>query len=83
MTHGYGEPFEAAGYEITFYNAGHIPGSAHVLVDDSGVRPTSGNRPQSDDGGTRLLYTGDFHTGNQRLVAHSTARPEADVVICE
>ncbi len=83
VTHGYGEPFEAAGYEITFYNAGHIPGSAHVLVDDSGVRPTSGNRPQSDDGGTRLLYTGDFHTGNQRLVAPSTARPEADVVICE
>ncbi|MFC6737517.1 MBL fold metallo-hydrolase, partial [Halolamina salina] len=45
-THGYRESFEAAGYEVTFYNAGHIPGSAHVLV---------------DDGETRLLYTGDFH----------------------
>ena len=44
--HGYREPFDAAGYEVTFYNAGHIPGSAHVLV---------------DDGDTRLLYTGDFH----------------------
>lgn len=42
-THGYGVPFDAAGYEVTFYNAGHVPGSAHVLV---------------DDGDTRLLYTG-------------------------
>ncbi|WP_440770889.1 MBL fold metallo-hydrolase [Natronorubrum sp. DTA28] len=95
-THGYRESFEAAGHEITFYNAGHIPGSAHVLV---------------DDGETRLLYTGDFHLddlsgadGNvsrdgdvssnrgeapaqavsgQRLVAGSRARPDADVVLCE
>jgi len=67
-THGYGETFAAAGHEVTFYNAGHIPGSAHVLVDD-------------DE--TRLLYTGDYHTGNQRLVPETTARPEADVVITE
>ena len=67
-THGYDEPFEAAGYEITFYNAGHIPGSAHVLV---------------DDGDTRLLYTGDFHTDDQRLVSGTTDRPDADVVLCE
>lgn len=68
VEHGYTESFTVAGYEITFYNAGHIPGSAHVLV---------------DDGETRLLYTGDFHTDNQRLVAGTTARPNADVVICE
>jgi putative mRNA 3-end processing factor len=67
-THGYRDPFEAAGYKVTFYNAGHIPGSAHVLV---------------DDGETRLLYTGDFHTDAQRLVAPTTDRPEADAVICE
>ena len=67
-THGYGESFEAAGYEVTFFDAGHIPGSAHVLV---------------DDGDTELLYTGDFHTDNQRLVSRTTARPEADVVVCE
>jgi len=85
-THGYREPFDAAGYEITFYNAGHIPGSAHVLIDDRD---------------TRLLYTGDFHTGDsqgadaapgrpngdsvngQRLVSETTARPDADAVICE
>lgn len=67
-THGYREPFRTAGYEIMFFDAGHIPGSAHVLV---------------DDGETRLLYTGDFHTEGQRLLSGTTARPDADVVICE
>ncbi|WP_435334684.1 MBL fold metallo-hydrolase [Haloarchaeobius sp. TZWWS8] len=67
-THGYEEPFEAAGYEVTFFNAGHIPGSAHVLI---------------DDGDTRLLYTGDYHTEQQRLLAGSSARPDADVVVTE
>ena len=66
--HGYRETFEAAGYEVTFFDAGHIPGSAHVLV---------------DDGDTRLFYTADFHTENQRLVSGTTARPDADVVLCE
>jgi putative mRNA 3-end processing factor len=67
-THGYREPFEAAGHEVTLFDAGHIPGSAHVLV---------------DDGDTRLLYTGDFHTDDQRLVSGTTARPEADLVVSE
>ncbi|WP_458206762.1 MBL fold metallo-hydrolase [Haladaptatus sp. NG-SE-30] len=68
QTHGYRESFEAAGHEVTFFNAGHIPGSAHVLV---------------DDGETRLLYTADFHTDDQQLVSGTTARPDADVVITE
>ncbi|MEF8773176.1 MAG: MBL fold metallo-hydrolase [Halobacteriales archaeon] len=67
-THGYREPFEAAGHRVEFFDAGHVPGSAHVLV---------------DDGDVRLLYTGDFNTENQRLVAGSTARPDADVVVTE
>jgi putative mRNA 3-end processing factor len=67
-THDYRETFEGAGYEITFYDAGHIPGSAHVLV---------------DDGDTRLLYTGDFHTEDTQLLSGTTARPEADIVIAE
>ncbi|WP_123622664.1 MBL fold metallo-hydrolase [Halorubrum sp. CSM-61] len=70
--HAYREPFvvEAGGtaYEVTLFDAGHIPGSAHVLI---------------DDGDTRLLYTGDFHTDDQRLVAGTTDRPDADAVICE
>jgi len=40
--HTYAEPFvvEAGGtaYEVTLFNAGHIPGSAHVLVDDGNTR---------------------------------------------
>ncbi len=67
-TQDYGEPFEAAGYEITFFDAGHIPGSAQVLV---------------SDGETRLLYTADFHTDAQRLVPATSARPAADVVVTE
>ncbi len=67
-THGYRESFEAAGHEVTFFDAGHIPGSAHVLV---------------DDGDTRFLYTGDFHTADQRIVSGSTDRPDADVVLTE
>jgi putative mRNA 3-end processing factor len=66
--HGYGESFDAAGYEVTLSDAGHIPGSAHVLV---------------DDGETSLCYSGDFHTEPQRLVSASTDRPPADVVITE
>ena len=66
--HGYEKPFETAGHEVTFYDAGHIPGSAHVLV---------------DDGDTRLLYTADFNTRNQRLVAGTSSRPDADIVITE
>jgi putative mRNA 3-end processing factor len=80
-THGYRETFEAAGHEVTFFDAGHIPGSAHVLVSEG--RNSSGNRTESDYGDTRLLYTGDFHTDNQRLVSGTTARPDADVVVCE
>lgn len=67
-THGYRESFSAAGHRVTFYDAGHIPGSAHVHV---------------DDGENTMLYTGDFHTTDQRLVAGSTARPSADAVIIE
>jgi putative mRNA 3-end processing factor len=67
-THSYGESFEAAGYEVAFFDAGHVPGSAHVLV---------------SDGETSLLYTGDFHTEDQQLLSGTTARPDADVVICE
>jgi len=84
-THGYREPFEAAGYEVTFFDAGHVPGSAHVLVEDrEGRGPSDGSSGRSPrDGDTRLLYTGDFHTDDQRLVSGATARPDADVVVTE
>jgi putative mRNA 3-end processing factor len=97
-THGYGESFEAAGHEVTFFDAGHIPGSAHVLVSEAGHSSAGSRTRADDDGDTRLLYTGDFHTDDgddsgspddrngptgQRLVPGTTARPDADVVVCE
>ena len=68
QTHGYRKPFEAAGHEVTLFDAGHIPGSAHILV---------------DDGETRLFCTADFHTDDQRLVAGTRARPDADIILTE
>ena len=68
VTHDYGAAFDVAGYEVTLYDAGHIPGSAHVLI---------------DDGETRLFYTADFNTEDQRLVPASTDRPPADAVVVE
>lgn len=115
VTHGYRDPFEAAGHRIEFFDAGHIPGSAHVLVQELSSNAENNGVGCGRDG-TRLLYTGDFYAleqwrgdkevrstdqrtedatgdrrrdsaGNpiygQRLVPESTARPEADVVICE
>lgn len=82
-THGYGEAFEAAGYEVTFFDAGHIPGSAHILVDSAGRSPASNRTQSDDDGETRLLYTADFNTEDQQLLAGTTARPDADVVLTE
>jgi putative mRNA 3-end processing factor len=46
QTLDYGEAFSYGGETVTFYQAGHIPGSAHVVV-------------QAADG-TRVTYTGDF-----------------------
>jgi putative mRNA 3-end processing factor len=66
--HGYHETFQAAGHDVTFFNAGHIPGSAHILI---------------NDGTTQLLYTGDYHTEPQRLVDSTRTRPQADVVVTE
>jgi len=61
-THGYGRAnaFTAAGYEVTLFDAGHIPGSAHVLVDDTEVsrtsEPSSGPGPR--DGGRACCIRG-------------------------
>ncbi len=66
--HGYNQSFNVLGHTITFFDAGHIPGSAHILV---------------DDGSTKLLYTGDFNMENQRIVSGTRSRPDADIVISE
>jgi len=67
---GYGEVFApgTTEYDVSFHDAGHIPGSASVLV---------------DDGEKRLLYTGDLNTTPTRLLEPAASPPPADTVVVE
>jgi putative mRNA 3-end processing factor len=64
----YGVPETLDGWEVTFYNAGHIPGSASVhMAKDINV-----------------LYTGDIKLEDTRLLKSAdTDYPETDVLIIE
>ncbi|HEV2226888.1 MAG TPA: MBL fold metallo-hydrolase [Nitrososphaerales archaeon] len=69
VNHGYMEPFQVGDFNITFYDAGHIPGSAVIAVE-------AGNK--------RLLYTGDINGDETNLLAGSWKNlGEADMVITE
>ncbi len=64
----YEEPFYVNGWEITFFNAGHIPGSASVHM--------------SKD--VNILYTGDVKLEETRLLEPAyTDYPETDILIVE
>ncbi len=64
----YCEPFYVDGWEVTMYNAGHIPGSAMVHM--------------SKD--TNLLYTGDLKLEEMRLLEPADMKfPEVDALIVE
>ena len=65
----YGVKDKVGDIQIQLLNAGHTPGSAHVLV---------------ETGGKRLLYTGDFNTADSKLLAGATMDyGDLDVVITE
>lgn len=65
----YREPFKIGDTEITFFDAGHIPGSSFIYLR---------NRGKS------ILYTGDFNTINTRLVKKCDSDlPEVDYLITE
>ena len=69
INHGYMEPFQVGDFTVTFYDAGHIPGSAVIAV---------------EAGSKRLLYTGDINGDETNLLAGSWKNlGEADVVITE
>ena len=57
-------------FYITFYNAGHIPGSVMILVEVDGKR---------------ILYTGDYNIHETNLINPATSKsiPEVDTVITE
>ena len=69
INHGYMEPFQVGDFTVTFYDAGHIPGSAVIAV---------------EAGSKRLIYTGDINGEETNLLAGSwKSLGEADVVITE
>ena len=67
---GYGETFVpgTTDYDVTIHDAGHIPGSASVVI---------------DDGKDRLLYTGDINTTPTRLLEPAAEPPSVDTVVVE
>ncbi len=67
----YRDTFECGGgrYTAQLYDAGHIPGSASVLLES--------------ENGVRILYTGDLNLLDTRLLNQSEQQPKADVLIVE
>ncbi len=65
----FGESCEERGFRFTVLPAGHIAGSAQLLVEDL-------------EGGGSLLYTGDFKT-RESLTAEKIEIPRADLLIME
>jgi metallo-beta-lactamase family protein len=69
----YGEPIELAqGARATFVDAGHILGSASILLE-----LTEAGRA------VRLLFSGDLGNGTDPLLLTPAAPPQADVVVIE
>ena len=54
--------------DFEFFDAGHIPGSAYVLLETEGKK---------------ILYTGDINTAETLLLHAAETLPQVDVLICE
>lgn len=80
---GYEEPFEVAGdYEATFYDAGHIPGSAMVHLQENFQCIDDGDDDDISPG-MSLLYTGDVNMTDTRLLYGHVELPDSDILIME
>ena len=68
------EPFEVvAGVTATFYEAGHMLGSAGMKLDiDTGAGPP-----------VRLVYTGDIGRPNMPILRDPAPLPDCDYLLCE
>jgi putative mRNA 3-end processing factor len=65
----YRKPFMIEKTRITFFDAGHIPGSAFILLETQNKR---------------ILYTGDFNLSGTRLIKGADLDlPEVDILITE
>jgi metallo-beta-lactamase family protein len=70
---GYGRPVNVApGVRCTFFDAGHILGSAIVLLEIT-----------EDQRQTRLLFSGDLGRNDKPILRDPTPAPQADVLIIE
>ncbi|MBD3155944.1 MAG: MBL fold metallo-hydrolase [Candidatus Aenigmarchaeota archaeon] len=65
----YRKPFKIGKSRVTSYDAGHIPGSSMFFI---------------ENGGKKILYTGDFNTDDTRLLAGCDWDiPKPDVLVTE
>ncbi|MGP8321039.1 MAG: MBL fold metallo-hydrolase [Methanosarcinaceae archaeon] len=64
-----GVQFTTQGYNVEFYDAGHIPGAASIHIESKN--------------GESLFYTGDISTTNTRLVSGAGDFPTADSLVIE
>lgn len=76
---GYEEPFDVAGHEAAFYDAGHIPGSAMVHLQEK----TQSGSSEEDYTGKSLVYTGDVNMTDTRLLSRHVGLPDSDILITE
>lgn len=72
---GYESPYQVApGITLTFYDAGHILGSAIVALDIEG---------EADGQPTRLVFTGDLGRDNRPILNDPTVLDHADILVME
>jgi metallo-beta-lactamase family protein len=72
---GYERPYHVApGITLTFYDAGHVLGSAFVALD---IEPDDGGQP------TRLVFSGDIGRANRPILNDPVFLDRADILIME
>src|SRR5665648_133943 len=80
---GYEDPFDVpGGYEATFYDAGHIPGSAMVHIQEN-FQDIEDDGDADSSPGMSLVYTGDVNMTDTRLLYGHVGLPDSDILIME
>ena len=75
---GYEEPFDVAGgYVATFYDAGHIPGSAMVHLQENIQNKETNDVDCSTTSAKSLVYTGDVNKTETRLLYGHVELPDS------
>ncbi len=64
----YYNPFKLEGFDVEYYDAGHIPGSAGILLNKNGKK---------------IFYTGDINLSSTYLLNGATLPKKTDILIME